>query len=109
MTAEKKTYLRYTSAPCAPEANATFFDLSGRDTLINAPRRTANMALRYEHALDVGWRGPSKVSTDISEARYKTWAIYERTTAEAVETDRFGVRAESVHQLTPHQSAPVAP
>jgi iron complex outermembrane receptor protein len=50
-------YLRYTNAPCAPEVGATFCDLSGRDALVNAPRRTANLGLRYEHALGESWRG----------------------------------------------------
>jgi len=49
-------YLTYRNAPCPPETNAVSCDLSGRDALVNAPRRTANVGARWEHPLDETWR-----------------------------------------------------
>jgi iron complex outermembrane receptor protein len=49
-------YLTYKNAPCAPEVGGTSCDLSGRDVLVNAPRRTANVGARWEHPLTDTWR-----------------------------------------------------
>jgi iron complex outermembrane receptor protein len=89
-------YLRYTNAPCAPEANATFCDLSGRDALVNAPRRTANLGLRYEHALDEAWRGYLNTNLAYRSSAYGTLdaSAYSRIPAHAVTNLSVGARSQ---------------
>jgi len=48
------SYLKYTNAPCPPEINATFCDLSGRHALVNAPRWIGNLGAQYQHAVADG-------------------------------------------------------
>jgi iron complex outermembrane receptor protein len=89
-------YLRYTNAPCAPEANATFCDLSGRDALVNAPRRTANLGLRYEHALGEAWRGYLNTNLAYRSSAYGTLdaSAYSRIPGHAVTNLSVGARSQ---------------
>jgi len=92
-------YLRYTNAPCAPEANATYCDLSGRAVLVNAPRRTANLGLRYDHALGSGWRG--YLNTNLAYRASATGTLdasaYSRIPASTLANLSVGMRSGGEH------------
>jgi iron complex outermembrane receptor protein len=96
-------YLDYTNAPCPPEKNATFCDLSGRDALVNAPRRTANLGARYETALGAGlgdtWRGYLNANYSYRSSTYGTLdaSEYSRIPAYSLTNLSVGVRSNGEH------------
>lgn len=88
-------YLRYTNAPCAPEVNATSCDLSGRDTLVNAPRRTTNVSARYDTPLDGAWRAYLNANLAYRSGAYGTLdaSRYSRIPAYALTNLAAGLRS----------------
>ncbi|HEY1148309.1 MAG TPA: TonB-dependent receptor [Pseudoduganella sp.] len=83
------SYLKYSNAPCPPEINATFCDLSGRNALVNAPRWIGNLSAQYAHLVRDGlqvyynanyaYRGESFGTLDAS--RYSKIPAYSVTNA----------------------------
>jgi iron complex outermembrane receptor protein len=90
-------YLRYTNAPCPPEINATSCDLSGRDTLVNAPRRTANLSARYDTPLAGAWRAYLNANLAWRSEAYGTLdaSRYSRIPAYALTNLAVGLRSHA--------------
>jgi iron complex outermembrane receptor protein len=93
-------YLHYTNAPCPPETGAASCDLSGRDALVNAPRRTANLGARYDVALGSdAWRGYLNGNLAYRSSSYGTLdaSAYSRIPAYTVANLALGVRSNGEH------------
>jgi iron complex outermembrane receptor protein len=92
-------YLTYKNAPCAPEVNAVSCDLSGRDALVNAPRRTANIGARWEHPLDDTWRAYVNGNVSYRSSTYGTLdaSKYSRIPAYGLANLSAGVRSNGEH------------
>jgi len=96
-------YLTYKNAPCAPEVGGVSCDLSGRDALVNAPRRTANVGARWEHPLDApgldSWRAYVNGNVAYRSSTYGTLdaSKYSRIPAYGLANLAAGVRSNGEH------------
>jgi iron complex outermembrane receptor protein len=92
-------YLAYRNAPCAPEVGGVSCDLSGRDALVNAPRRTANIGARWEHPLGAlgldAWRAYVNGNVSYRSSTYGTLdaSTYSRIPAYGLANLAAGVRS----------------
>ena len=89
-------YLRYTNAPCPPEINATFCDLSGRAALINAPRWIGNLGAQYAHIVADGWQAYYNANYAYRAETYGTLdaSAYSKIPAYSLSNVSVGLRAQ---------------
>ncbi|MES2262408.1 MAG: TonB-dependent receptor [Pseudomonadota bacterium] len=84
-------YRKYTNAPCPPERNATFCDLSGRAALVNAPRWIGNLGAQYARGVADGLQGYLNANYAYRSDTYGTLDASEYSKIPAYSVTNFSV------------------